>query len=311
MPAAQHPADPQQEPRLPGLTISQKLVVAFIILLLVAAANVLVVRSMLGELNGTAEIINVAGKMRMLSQKIGFEATKVLYGQDLDKNKAIETLDEFETTLLALEQGGRVFGHSVKTLAPHHHTLLAAARRDWALYRGHVVAALVNTSYKAGSMAELDVVTADAARQLVDAENLVRALNSEAQQAQDRTLTGLYFLWLLDALALGAMFLVVRRQIIQPLRELAQRSRELADGNYESRASHHSADEIGQLATSFNYSAQRIGSLIANIELDRHNLKQAESMFRGFAENSVVGVYIVQDERFRFVNSKMADMFAY
>src|SRR5438445_12561895 len=34
-------------------------------------------------------------------------------------------------------------------------------------------------------------------------------------------------------------------------------------------------------------------------------------MFRGLAENSVVGVYIVQDERFRFVNSKMAEMFAY
>ncbi|HYN54971.1 MAG TPA: EAL domain-containing protein, partial [Methylotenera sp.] len=36
-----------------------------------------------------------------------------------------------------------------------------------------------------------------------------------------------------------------------------------------------------------------------------------ESMFRGLAENSVVGVYIVQDGIFRFVNPKMAEMFAY
>lgn len=39
--------------------------------------------------------------------------------------------------------------------------------------------------------------------------------------------------------------------------------------------------------------------------------RQAEAMFRSFAENSVVGVYIIQDGRFRFVNQKMAEMFGY
>jgi diguanylate cyclase (GGDEF)-like protein/PAS domain S-box-containing protein len=308
---AQHLPDPQQEARLSGLTISQKLATVFIALLLLAAANILVVRKLLGELNGTAEIMNVAGKMRMLSQKIAFETTKVLLGQDIDKNKVTEAQDDFEAALLALERGGLMFGVSVKPLSSRHHGLLSAARTDWIAYRSHVVAALVTTPSQAGLMAALDVVTADAARQLANAENLVHDLSLEARQAQDRALTGLYALLLLDALVLGAVFLAVRRQIVHPLRELVQRSRELAEGNYQSRASHHSADEIGQLATSFNYSAQRIGSLIADIELDRQNLKQAESMFRGFAENSVVGVYIVQDQRFRFVNSKMAEMFAY
>src|SRR5438034_11788087 len=79
--------DLQREPRLSGLSISQKFAAAFITLLLVAATNILLVRGMLGELNGASEIMNVAGKMRMLSQKIAFEATKVLHGQDIDKNK--------------------------------------------------------------------------------------------------------------------------------------------------------------------------------------------------------------------------------
>ncbi|WP_238552205.1 bifunctional diguanylate cyclase/phosphodiesterase [Herminiimonas sp. CN] len=65
------------------------------------------------------------------------------------------------------------------------------------------------------------------------------------------------------------------------------------------------------MAYAFNDSAQRIGNLITYIEQDRQSLRQAEAMFRELAENSVVGVYIVQDDAFRFVNAKMAEMFDY
>ena len=40
-------------------------------------------------------------------------------------------------------------------------------------------------------------------------------------------------------------------------------------------------------------------------------LRQSETMFRKITEKSIVGVYLIQDELFRYVNPKMADIFGY
>src|SRR5690606_21948350 len=77
------------------------------------------------------------------------------------------------------------------------------------------------------------------------------------------------------------------------------------------RVTYRSSDEIGELALAFNDSAEHIGRLVTHIQQDRQSLQRAEAMFRGIAENSMVGVYIVQDGRFRFVNDKMAEIFLY
>ena len=306
-----HVLQSAQTSRLPHTTISKKIAIVFVIILLVAIANLVVVRHMLNDVNGVAETVNVAGKLRMLSQKIAFEATKVLHQRDQEKDKVIATLNDFDTALMALARGGKVFGYDVKALAPHYHSLFDATYADWTRYRSHVEAALVNSAQASDVAVESSLITEDAASLLADAEKLVASLTREAQQTQERALMEMYVLLLLDVVVLVVVFVAVRRQIVQPLRDLVDRSQELAEGNYQVRINYRSRDEIGLLADSFNDSAQRIGNLISRIEQDRQNLKQAEGMFRGFAENSVVGVYIAQEGRFRFVNPKMAEMFAY
>lgn len=298
-------------PRLFNPSISKKIGMTFTVILLVAAANVVVVRAMLRDINGVAETINVAGKLRMLSQKIAFETTKVLREQGQAKIRVAAALNDFETALSALGRGGSAFGYDVKILSSRLHPQLEVARIDWVRYRTHTVEALARASSEADFTADLVQITKDAEWLLADAETLVRSLTMDAQQAQERALMEMYALLLLDAIVLAAVFLAARRQIVQPLRELAQRSEEIAAGNYQARIGFRSRDEIGQLADAFDHSVQQISNLIARIDQDRLDLKQAESMFRGLAENSVVGVYIVQDGMFRFINPKMAEMFAY
>src|SRR4051812_34462347 len=60
-------------------TISKKICALFASALVVAVANIMVARFLLQDLNGVAETVNVAGKLRMLSQKIAFLSTKALY----------------------------------------------------------------------------------------------------------------------------------------------------------------------------------------------------------------------------------------
>jgi len=51
-------------------SIGQKIGGIFLLVLMVAAANIVVVKKMQHDLNGVAATLNVAGKLRMLSQKI-------------------------------------------------------------------------------------------------------------------------------------------------------------------------------------------------------------------------------------------------
>ncbi|MFI4940000.1 MAG: diguanylate cyclase domain-containing protein, partial [Burkholderiales bacterium] len=283
----------------------------FTAILILAAANVVVVHAMLRDINGVAETINVAGKLRMLSQKIAFEAVNVLREQGKGKAKLDAAMDDFDMAVSALRQGGSAFGYDVRILSSRIHRQLDVTREDWERYRSHTVKALARASGATDFTAEIVQIGKDAEWVLTDAETLVRSLTEESQQAQARALVEMYALLMLDMLVLAAAFLVARRQIVYPLVALTQRSREIAAGNYRSGIHFRSSDEIGQLANAFEHYAQRIGNLIARIDLDRVELKKAESMFRGLAENSIVGVYIVQDGMFRFVNPKMADMFAY
>ncbi|HJV50579.1 MAG TPA: EAL domain-containing protein [Noviherbaspirillum sp.] len=296
--------------RLPGISISQQIAVVFLGLLLAAAANVAVVRGMLGDVNGMAETVNVAGKLRMLSQKTAFEASRALHA-DVGRERVAAALDDFDSALQALRLGGSVFGYHVRTPDRRHLALLDDARRNWSAYRARIERMLAQPRSALDADAESARIAEGAALLLADAETLVGSLTLQAQQAQEQALMKMYMLLLADALLLAAVFAAARRRIVRPLRELAQRSRELADGNYHVRIDYRARDEMGHLAEIFNYSARQLGNLIERIEQDRLNLRQAEAMFRGFAENSVVGVYIAQNGRFRFVNPKMAEMFAY
>ena len=290
-------------------TISRKIGVVFLVILAVAAANIVVVRNMLDDVNGLAATVNVAGRLRMLSQKIAFYATKSLQSPGADSSAIAASLDDFDTALNTLSHGGEVFGYQIRPLAQPHQIRLQATKEDWQVFRAHVVGALQGSRNTVPDA--MRQVSDSAATLLGDAEALVRSLTDDAQLAQERALRTMYGLLLVDVLVLLAVFAAVKLRIVRPLRALAERSRELADGNYQANVDYRSNDEIGLLAARFNESARRIGDLVSRIERDRLSLKQAESMFRGFAENSVVGVYIVQNERFRFVNPKMAQMFGY
>ncbi|GAB3538522.1 hypothetical protein GCM10027343_04450 [Noviherbaspirillum agri] len=298
-------------PAAPRFTISKKIGLAFLLLLLLGIANVVVVRSILQDFNGVAATVNIAGKLRFLSQKIALNTSNTLNGWTPGKNAAEVDIDEYEIALHALAVGGIAYGYELRPLSPHQQAELETLRQNWLRYRAYIESTLQSTSATTAEAAQFGEITEGSARMLKGAEDLMQSLTMEAQRRQDRALHTTYLLLVVDALVLMVMFMLVRLRIVQPLRGLVRHSRDLAEGNYHVRVGYHSNDEMGQLTDAFNYSARRIGSLISRLEEERLALSQAESMFRGVAENSVVGVYVAQDGRFRFVNEKMAKMFNY
>lgn len=311
---ASRPLHPSKKKGLPirlRWTISVKIGMVFLAFMLMTATNLVVVHGMLRDLNGVAETVNVAGKLRMLSQKIAFETVKAIQQNDAIAGEPIALLDQFASALAALKGGGAIFGYSLDGLPEKYAVQLGGMETSLASYRTDVQAALRSSFPASGHRDSLRAIASDAERLLGDAEFLVKSLTEDARLAQHAALMHMYMLLLLDAAVLTGSFVVLRRQIVFPLRALAQQSIALGEGRYSYPLMRASNDEIGQLSSTLSSSFQRIGELIAHIELDRRNIERTEAMFRGLAENSVAGVYIVQGDTFRYVNRKMADMFSY
>jgi len=56
--------------------------------------------------------------------------------------------------------------------------------------------------------------------------------------------------------------------------------------------------------------AGQIGAAVARLQAEEH-LRESERKFRDLAEKSIVGIYLIQDGRFRYVNGEMAAIFGY
>lgn len=314
--------------RISDLSLGKKTVSVSLLVLLLAVANIVLVKSMLQDFNGIATTVNAAGKMRMLSQKIAYETLSIAAGTTDDSLRVNigHDLDSFEAAFRALREGGTAFEFEIPRVAELHYAQMDEVWTAWKRYRERIQTALL--AYEAASgpsgfmseqmnpgsqpsagASEFLTVSSEL---LEKTETFMSSLVHESQQLQHRALRVMYALFVLDILLILGTYAAIRRYVVAPLQILAMHCREIATGNYIMRTNYTPDDEIGQLSRALNDSASRIGELMAHLDHERQSLKRAEAMFRGLAENAMVGVYmVVNGKSFGFVSAKLAQMFGY
>ncbi len=310
----------------PRLGIAHKTGFVFLVLFVIAVMNVVLVERMMKRSDKIADTVNVAGKLRMLGMRIGMQSVSYSHDVGVGLPEVRQLITDFESALKTLAEGGYVFGLQLEGLSSIHDARLNAVHDQWALYQSSVQLLLNEITERrkesGGSVlgqGDLDSsihllveqVAGHSALLLDRTEALMSSILTEVKAARDSTMLRLYGLVVIDAVLVLLAFLAVRKQVVNPLRDLSTHCVELAEGNYNTRFVASTQDEIGHLAKVFNESAERIGTLVDQIEHDRLDLRRAEAMFRGIAENSMVGVYISHRGRFLYVNNKMAEMFGY
>lgn len=97
----------------------------------------------------------------------------------------------------------------------------------------------------------------------------------------------------------------ITRQVVNPVRELTQASRELAKGRYDMRVAARSSDELAQLAESFNQMAEQLEltenkrrELIADVS---HELLTPLTAVKGYMEGLIDGVLPAEDATYQQV----------
>ncbi|MGB7524888.1 MAG: diguanylate cyclase [Castellaniella sp.] len=290
-------------------SVRQKASLAFILVMLLAVGNVSIVQFLLREGDGVAATLNVAGKMRMLSQRMGLSALALHQYPGLPDLAPDQLPTLFDEAHDALRLGGRAFGLDIpavpKALAPQ----LLDVRQAW-MRQQLAVDALARAP--AGDRVAVEALLRANTDLLARTETMMDSLVVQAREVQRRALYGAYALFALDLLLLGLVGWVVSRRILQPVQALARQCRALAVGDYAARSDLPPGDELGELGRALNDSAGRIERLLRDIEQEHAALADAQSMFNGLSDNTVAGIYMVDESlRFIHVNTRMADMLGY
>ncbi|SFU74189.1 EAL domain-containing protein [Pseudoduganella namucuonensis] len=244
-------AIPGAEPVKGRATPGAKVGAAYLLVCALAAGNLLLAHGMVREQNGVAESVSVAGRLRMLSQKIAFETAYHRLAPPGWRERLRQSRADYQASLDALSGGGSAFGHRLRRPSAALAERLAGLRVEWRLFGADVD--LATDPAAADAAGALHRVAARAPALLERAEGVVARMAAEAGASQERALRQMYAVLAADMLLLALAWRLTRRKLV----------------------------------------------------------RAAESTFRSLADNSVVGVYIAEDARFRFVNPKMAELFGY
>ncbi len=127
-----------------------------------------------------------------------------------------------------------------------------------------------------------------------------------AYAAANRVLgRNLFLLFLVVLLAFWAARFYAHQFIIHPVDALVQAAKRISAGDLSARTGMKGGSgQLDQLATAFDEMAE-------TLQHRRDELQQAEAKFRVLVEQSLVGIYVIQDNRFVYVNPKMAEIMGY
>ncbi|MGB1249208.1 MAG: methyl-accepting chemotaxis protein [Candidatus Promineifilaceae bacterium] len=209
-----------------------------------------------------ARLINVAGRQRMLSQQMTKFALLVADGDDLAKTNLIQSTEEFGASLLALQQGTGVLTPGERALPNLDENFPGASSDDvvaalnkvastWIIFEDNVdqiASSTTISSREAGTIRDI-VHVSDAL--LANSDAVALTIENDSNDRLDRLLRFMIGMALLSTLFAIASTLLLR-QTVQQTNQMRNVMAAVKTGDYSSRATIITNDEMGQLARSIN-----------------------------------------------------------
>jgi diguanylate cyclase (GGDEF)-like protein/PAS domain S-box-containing protein len=294
--------------------LSFKLGLALAFIFLIGLLNAFAMKRIAAELSGAVDTINLADRLRMLSQRAIIDILATDPGS-LESTRALEsTVAEFEVGFNAIEHGGYAYGFFVKRPPEVPESQFDLIRDSWRSYRYQLFQLLL-----AGNPSEYAIeksrVLSSSKKTLEHLESLVSMIIAGIQEREAEVRYGLYGIFIMYIIFLLAIFGYFRQRISKPLRDLAFTSQQFGAGQYCYRSLHIGSDEIGRLSSAFNHMADRLEhnfrELLAGAERDRNSLIKARK-FSQVIERSQVSILITNpDGMIEYANPRFSEVSGY
>lgn len=295
--------------------------VFFLLMLAFVVGTGILVHSLLSTYEGYVNQAATLDRMRTTSQLLAVRAMRLTDDDLAQIGELGQDIQVLDRALYALTQGGVVDDREVAALAqPETRDFLPRIRGDWQALRARLQTVMLS-SYTGD---EDPVMQPDLSRKAwrqwiaVDSATLLETLDACAgvlrpllQQEKDRALVLGGVLLLFGLLLLLSAYWLARRHLILPLREMRLACTDLMEGKYDARISYRGLREFSEIARTFNAGAQYIRGLLDSLRHEHMDLERSDTIFKGLAQNSIVGIFLVEHDRFSFVSDKMAEIFGY
>ncbi|MBN9342086.1 MAG: type IV pili methyl-accepting chemotaxis transducer N-terminal domain-containing protein, partial [Comamonadaceae bacterium] len=201
-------------------TLRRKALWAAFLVALLAVGNVVTIQVLLRRSDNLAATVNMAGKMRMLGQRIGLEALAARERPEGQWPAVEERYAAFEATYAALRDGGSAHGMRVQPLDAQLHPTLQALHASWQRYR-QAIDALRQASLATGG-AEVEQAVAAGNQLLERTETLLDQLVRFAEATHQRALYSSFALFALDVLLLALGYALLARRVLRPIHILTR-----------------------------------------------------------------------------------------
>ncbi len=236
-------------------SLRAQLSLVFIGFLLLVVSSVLVTFLAIQTQRDDATVINLAGRQRMLSQKMTWLALTQPSNPELAR--AIELFDQ---TLYALRDGDATLDSTDRLVTlppapdPTLRTQLGDAVTAWETFRAHLLA--VNAP----------ALQTESPQILAQLDSIVSAFESRAQAKLVR-LQLIQFVFLISALLLLVWgYVITRRRIVQPLARLGAAAQRIANGQLTDPVPAMNKDELGELGQAFETMRAEIAAAREELE---------------------------------------------
>ena len=233
-----------------SIGIGAKLTSAIGVITLITILLVIFTTVTLSNQRDDSTVVNIAGRQRMLSQKMSKDAMAIKAGVAVTASRKSlqESHDLFQTSLSGLINGNANL-HLPATSDPE---ILNQMRKVESLWRGF--SANIKAMINAASSEE----TINNATAAIQGNNipLLQAMNKAVGMYADnsskkvvRLTTSLYVGMAIVIIMTFLIWLAINRKIVHPLRAILQMVEGMDNGDLDQRLNQKSGDEIGRLAT--------------------------------------------------------------
>jgi two-component system nitrate/nitrite sensor histidine kinase NarX len=276
-------------------TLRARLSAIFVGFLLLVAASVLATFWAVQTQDADATVINLAGRQRMLSQRLLW-----LSLASSDRQTLEQTVQLFDQTLRALRNGGSTLdaaNRPIELPPPPDDALrtqLGEAAADWEQFRARLAAP---------QPTELQF---SATQLLVHLDTIVSAYEARAQ-AKLAQLQAIQAIFLISAIALLAGgYYVLRAQLLKPLTSLDQAAQRMAHGDLTQPVPVQRRDELGELAVAFE--AMRTEIAAAHTELETRVEQRTRELTSAFEFSQEISAQLETDRLLQSVTDRARDL---
>ncbi|MEM6643429.1 MAG: methyl-accepting chemotaxis protein [Bacteroidota bacterium] len=195
-----------------------------------------------------AEIINIAGRQRMLSQRIAFLAERRVRGEEVSEELQ-QAISLSSKSLAVLENGGiapKMSGKKIPKAVKEVEVELNAAKQLWEQYEKHAASILK------GDLAKIEFLEDNATLMLGTFNELVSVFVKQNETKQQQLNLLVWVLLAINIVASLLAILMVNKKFTAPIMKLGNQLSQLALGKSASTIQYKAEDELGQAIEGFN-----------------------------------------------------------